>query len=341
MDSMDLEREKGITILAKNTVGPLPRGVKINIVDTPGHADFGGEVERGLDDGRRRAAAGRRQRGARCPRRASSCARPWRRRCPSSSSSTRSTGPTPASTRSSTRSTSSSSTSTRPRSRSSSRSSTAASRRARRADRKARARQPTWPPARRAARADPGAQATTDARCRRSSPTSTRRTTSVGWRRSPSCEGTLRAGQQVALLHAREGRTRACASRPQLLRHRGLDRVEAEEARRRRRRSCRRVPRGRDRRHARRPRRPAPAAAPHRRRAGAAHDLRREHLAARRQASATSSRPATARAPRRGGARQRVDPRRDTDRPTSSRSRVAASCSSRCSSSRCAARASS
>jgi len=47
MDSNDLEREKGITILAKNTAVTY-RGVKINIVDTPGHADFGGEVERGL-----------------------------------------------------------------------------------------------------------------------------------------------------------------------------------------------------------------------------------------------------------------------------------------------------
>ena len=47
MDSMDLEREKGITILAKNTA-IIYEDTKINIVDTPGHADFGGEVERAL-----------------------------------------------------------------------------------------------------------------------------------------------------------------------------------------------------------------------------------------------------------------------------------------------------
>src|SRR3954453_13512044 len=47
MDSMDLEREKGITILDKNTA-VRHSGVKLNIVDTPGHGDFGAEVERGL-----------------------------------------------------------------------------------------------------------------------------------------------------------------------------------------------------------------------------------------------------------------------------------------------------
>ncbi|MCQ6458441.1 GTP-binding protein, partial [Vibrio parahaemolyticus] len=47
LDSNELERERGITILAKNTAIEY-KGIKINIIDTPGHADFGGEVERTL-----------------------------------------------------------------------------------------------------------------------------------------------------------------------------------------------------------------------------------------------------------------------------------------------------
>ena len=58
LDSMDLEREKGITILAKNTTVTFD-GVKVNIIDTPGHADFGGEDQHPQDDpphGSRRVA---------------------------------------------------------------------------------------------------------------------------------------------------------------------------------------------------------------------------------------------------------------------------------------------
>ena len=50
LDSNDQERERGITILAKN-ISIEYKGVKINVIDTPGHADFGGEVERVFEDG--------------------------------------------------------------------------------------------------------------------------------------------------------------------------------------------------------------------------------------------------------------------------------------------------
>ena len=92
MDSIDLEREKGITIMAKNT-SVLFRGTRINIVDTPGHADFGGEVERTVKmvDGVLLlvdASEGRSRRPASCSGRLSrpASSRSW--------SSTRSTGRT-------------------------------------------------------------------------------------------------------------------------------------------------------------------------------------------------------------------------------------------------------
>jgi predicted membrane GTPase involved in stress response len=92
MDSMDLEREKGITIMAKNTAVNY-KDVHINIVDTPGHADFGSEVERTLTLVDGVLCWSTRARGP-CPRRASCSRRRWRRGCRRSSSSTRSIGAT-------------------------------------------------------------------------------------------------------------------------------------------------------------------------------------------------------------------------------------------------------
>ena len=137
MDSMDLEREKGITILAKNTAVRYG-DVKLNIIDTPGHADFGGEVERGLTmvDGvvlLVDASEGPLPQTRFVLRKALAA------RLPVILVVNRSTAPTRGSARSSTRSTSCSSTSTPTRSRSTSRSSTptprTAGRRSRRASR--------------------------------------------------------------------------------------------------------------------------------------------------------------------------------------------------------------
>jgi len=88
MDSNELERERGITILAKNTAVHYG-DILINIVDTPGHADFGGEVERVLS-----MVDGVVPRGP-CRRPGSSCARPSSAACRRWSSSTRSIVPMP------------------------------------------------------------------------------------------------------------------------------------------------------------------------------------------------------------------------------------------------------
>ena len=76
LDSNDLERERGITILAKNT-GVVYGDITINIVDTPGHADFGGEVERIMNmvDGVVNMVAGRRRRGPHATNALCLCAR--------------------------------------------------------------------------------------------------------------------------------------------------------------------------------------------------------------------------------------------------------------------------
>jgi GTP-binding protein len=97
MDSGDLERERGITILAKNTA-VIYGQVKINIVDTPGHADFGGEVER-ISRWSTASILLETPRGGRCLRRGSSSPARWSSATASSSSSTKPTAPTRVSTR--------------------------------------------------------------------------------------------------------------------------------------------------------------------------------------------------------------------------------------------------
>lgn len=77
LDSNDLERERGITILSKN-VSINWKGVKINIIDTPGHSDFGGEVERVLNMADGCILLVDAFEGWKCRRLASCCRRLWR-----------------------------------------------------------------------------------------------------------------------------------------------------------------------------------------------------------------------------------------------------------------------
>ena len=87
MDSNDIERERGITILSKNTA-VYYKDTKINIIDTPGHADFGGEVERVLKMVNGVILVVDAYEGA-MPRPSSFCARPWSWTFPSLCVSTR------------------------------------------------------------------------------------------------------------------------------------------------------------------------------------------------------------------------------------------------------------
>ena len=219
MDSMDLEREKGITILAKNTAVRY-RGVKLNIVDTPGPRRLRRRGRARADDGRRRAAARRRLRGAaaadalRAAQGARGAAAGDPRRQQGRPARTR------ASPRSSTRSTSCSSTSTPTRSRSSSRSSTA-TRRAGRAVAGGRTSSPRT--SRRCSTCcsstSRAPRTTPSTRCRRTSRTSTPRPY-VG--RLALCRvrhGTIRKGQAIAWCRA-DGTRRARDGR-RALRHRG------------------------------------------------------------------------------------------------------------------------
>ena len=275
MDSTDLEREKGITILAKNTAVRYG-GVKINIVDTPGHADFGGEVERGLTmvDGvlllvdaaegplpqtrfvlRKALEArlpvdprGQQGRPARRPGRRGrrrglgAVPRPRRRRAPDR---------VPDRLRQ------------RPQ-----RARVARRRRPRPASARAQRRRCSKPLFELLARAHPGTRSTTPTtRCRRWSRTSTRRRTSGASRCAACATARSRRGQPVAWCRA-DG-TIETVQDHRALPHRGARPRRRRRGRPRRDRRDRRPPRRDDRRDARRPRRPAPAARHPRRRARA------------------------------------------------------------------------
>ena len=339
MDSMDLEREKGITILAKNTAVPYG-DVKLNIVDTPGHADFGGEVERGLTmvdgvlllvdasrgpaaadalrpaQGAGGAAAGRARReqgrpAGRADRRGRrrglrAVPRPRRGREPDRVPDRlheREGGLGLAD-------------GGRWRAPTSRRSWTCSSSTSRR------------PPTRRAIR------------CRPTSRTSTRRPTWAAWRSAACATGRSAAARTSPGAAPTAAIVRAKLA--ELFITEALDRVSAEEAGPGEIIAVAGMPGRHDRRDARRPRGPAAAAGHHGRRAVALGDDRRQHLAARRPGRRQAHGAADPGPSGAGAHRQRVPARAGRPSgPTPGRSRAAASCSSRCSSSSCAARASS